>query len=177
MWANAHAPNIVKIRPSLFPVEVITIIPLITWPTPGKNKVLEVGLDLQSEEELEDALPSLDSALNTEMLDMLNGLGILDRTVETYKEQSQEQLSKINDFVQGRSSITNEERKALKQQVHALKGISFNSGAHFVGKLCEKLESQMYELYFEAIKSLVVRTNTALKRTLEFSKEVLERYN
>jgi len=107
---------------------------------------------------------------------MLNGLGILDRTIETYREQSQELSHKISEFVQNKNSMTAEERKYLRQQVHALKGISFNSGAQLVGKLCEKLESHVYELDLETIKKTIESIRNALILTKEQIKEVLARY-
>jgi len=87
--------------------------------------------------------------LNAEILDMLRGLGILERTVETFEKHSRELLLRARSVEPSQL----QKRSNIRQSIHALKGISLNSGASMMGRMCDDLE----RVVLECDKETVVR--------------------
>jgi CheY-like chemotaxis protein/HPt (histidine-containing phosphotransfer) domain-containing protein len=89
--------------------------------------------------------------LNSEILDMLRGLGILDRTVETFEKHSKELLQRARSTDPSQM----QKRSTIRQSIHALKGISLNSGASVMGTLCDDLERVILDCDKEAVVKML----------------------
>eukprot|EP01113_Clastostelium_recurvatum_P024275 TRINITY_DN2899_c0_g1_i3.p1 TRINITY_DN2899_c0_g1~~TRINITY_DN2899_c0_g1_i3.p1 ORF type:complete len:2412 (-),score=767.99 TRINITY_DN2899_c0_g1_i3:29-7264(-) len=116
--------------------------------------------------------PGYDEVLNVEVVEMLQGLGILQNTVRTYLTQTRTLLNEIT--AQARTlSNAPEERKRFRGQVHALKGISYNTGAQLLGKLCERIELNSSDMNRDSILQLLVLAEETFKHTERYLKETL----
>lgn len=93
---------------------------------------------------------------------MLKELHILDRTISTFEIQSKELMTRISNIDLSDMG----QRRTLKQQVHALKGVCFNSGAQHMGRLCDSLEICSLDCGADTAADLIQQMEMNLQHTL-----------
>jgi len=124
----------------------------------------------------DDTLPPLSFSLqpnmllNEEILAVLQELEILEKTVHTFQEQAKEILKKTQelDFTTSESNKT-----SICKNLHALKGISLNSGANLVGKLCDELERIVLVCSQDIYEQKLITIEECLHQTIKKLEKLL----
>eukprot|EP00026_Physarum_polycephalum_P000596 Phypoly_transcript_00597.p1 GENE.Phypoly_transcript_00597~~Phypoly_transcript_00597.p1 ORF type:complete len:1275 (+),score=264.33 Phypoly_transcript_00597:342-3827(+) len=106
--------------------------------------------------------------LNSEILDMLRGLGILERTVETFEKHSKELLQRARLV----DPSTLQKRSNIRQSIHAMKGISLNSGASMLGRMCDDLERVVLDCDRDTIVKMLDMIDVEFARAMKRFKEI-----
>jgi len=106
--------------------------------------------------------------LNQEILDTLQDLDILEETVKSFEIQAHNLLAKARAI--DPSSL--QTRSIICQNIHALKGISLNSGASMLGKLCDDFERIVLTCHNDIITQRISIISNCLKQTVKGFEEI-----
>jgi len=107
--------------------------------------------------------------LDQEILDTLQDLDILTTTIANFNTHAQE----IIELASNTNPSELETRPVICKMIHNLKGISLNSGASMLGKMCDDLERMVLTCNAEVVTQKISMIAACFKQTMKKIEELV----